>query len=54
MFCQEDRGTIQVSDGGIYAWYFVHVIYCCFWRREVMHEGGEMLEHGGGARDLIH
>ena len=53
-FCQEDRGTMYVLDGGLYAREFVHTVYCFFWRRAVLHENGEMLEHDGGAWDLIH
>ena len=28
-------------------------MYCFFWRRVVLHKDGEMLENGGGARDII-
>ena len=29
------------------------MVYCFFWCRLVLHEDEDMIDHGGGARDLI-
>ena len=44
---------MEVLDRGLYAREFIHVVYYFFLRWAVLHEDGEILEHGDGAQDLI-